>query len=156
MRCSSDVGTGKVQIGATFTLAGVASLSQSLRVSCLDLSSAWRATFKRNNLSHAGEKMLVWIIARMERRASRSVYEKKKRKEKVRVPEVVFEPCASVHRSVDGWAMYRHWSTERSPGDKSRSKPNKHTIYRTDTGIKLEFIIFFYSPPGSLQKKINK
>ena len=31
MMCSSGVGTGKVQIGATFTLAGVASLSQSLR-----------------------------------------------------------------------------------------------------------------------------
>ena len=79
MMCSSGVGTGKVQIGATFTLAGVASLSQSLRVSRLDLSSA-RATFKRNNLSHAGRKMLVWRTARMEGKAF--VFKKKKKKKK--------------------------------------------------------------------------
>ena len=45
------LGQEKVQIGATFTLAGVASLLQSLRVSRLDLSSA-RATFKMNNLGY--------------------------------------------------------------------------------------------------------
>ena len=58
---------------------------------------------------------------------------KKKRKKKVQVPGVIFE--ALWQRAQMG--MYRHWSTERSPGDKSQSKSNKHTIYRTDTGIKL-------------------
>ena len=88
--CSSGVGTGKSQIGGAFTLAGVAlSLLLSLRGSRLDQSSA-RATFKRNNLFHAGRKMLVWIKARMEQRAF--VFKKKKRKEKkVRVPGVIFE-----------------------------------------------------------------
>ena len=51
----------KAKIWATFTLVGVAGLLPSLRVSCLDLSSA-RATFKRNNPSQTGGKMLVWII----------------------------------------------------------------------------------------------
>ena len=55
LMCRSKVGTGKSPNLSDFTLAGVASLSHLLRVSHPDLRSA-RATFKRNNLSHARGK----------------------------------------------------------------------------------------------------
>ena len=53
---------------------------------------------------------------------------------------VIFE-TGSVHHS--------RWVGDISPLSvrqihKSRSKPNKHTIYRTGTGIKLHLILFFF------------
>ena len=52
LMCPSKAGTGKSPDLSDFTLAAVASLSQLLRDSRLDLRFA-RTTFKRNNLSHA-------------------------------------------------------------------------------------------------------
>ena len=106
MMCSSNVGTGKSPDWSDFHPCGVASLLQSLRVSRLDLSSA-RATFQRNNKSHAGGKMLVWIIATMERRVF--VFKKKKkkkRKEKSASPGSDLR--GPVAGCIDGWAMYRN------------------------------------------------
>ena len=95
------------------------------------------------------EKMLGWIIARMERKAF--VFQKKKK----RVPGVIFE---ALWRGawMDGLCIATDLPSVRHC-DKSRSKPNKHTISRTDTGIRLQFIFLFlfvgYSPLGSFQNK---
>ena len=51
---------------------------------------------------------------------------------------VIFE-TGSVHR----WVGYVSPLSVRQI-HKSRYKPNKHTIYRTDTGIKLHLILFFF------------
>ena len=81
------------------------SLSQSLRVSRLDLSmSSARATFKRNNLSHARGKMLVWIIE-SQNRATRVCLQKKKKRE----IESLGSDLRGRQRRWVGY-HYRHWA----------------------------------------------
>ena len=146
MMCSSNVGTEKSPDLSDFhPCPGVASLSQSLQVSRLALSSA-RATFKRNNLSHARENASLvnkepeWSDERL---SSKKKKEEKKRAEKSASPSssgVIFEAG-----SVRIWVGY--------------VSPNKHTIYRTDTGIKLLFILvffFFLLFSGLISKKKKK
>ena len=106
--CSSNVGTGKSPDLSDFHPCRS---RQSLAIAQVsrrfDLSST-RATLKRNNLSHAGEKMLVSIIKSQNGAASvwfKNIKKKKTKKErkekKVRVlrESRIFE-AGSVHRWV--------------------------------------------------------
>ena len=138
--CSSNVGTGKSPDLSDFhPCRSRQSLAVAL-VSRLDLSSA-RAKFKWNNLSHAREKMLVSIMKSHNGAASICLQKEKKRKKEKRKNAspsgVIFEE-GSVHRCVGYVSPLRVRQIY-----KSRSQPNKHTIYRTDTGIKLLFILLF-------------
>ena len=76
--CSSNVGTEKSPDLSDFHPCR-SRQSLAALVSRLDLSSA-RATFKRNNLSHAREKMLVSIIKSHNGAASVCLQKEKKTK----------------------------------------------------------------------------
>ena len=140
--CSSNVGTGKSPDLSDFHRCRSRQSLAITQVSRLDLSSA-RATFKRNNLSHAKEKMLVSIIKSQNGAASVCLQKEKKtkkeRKEKNASPSGVIFEAVSVNR----WVGYVSPLSVRQI-HKSRSQPNKHTIHRTDTGIKLLFILLFF------------
>ena len=130
----------KVQIWATFTLAGVASLSPSLRVSCLDLSPA-RSTFKMNNPSHAGGKLLVWI--KCENGATSVCLQ-------VRVPR---EWSSRQTACVMRWMgfMFRHWAFARTTAvDSVHHKSAPFTEPQRNQSL-VHLLSFFYSP--HLKKK---
>ena len=142
--CSSNVGIRKkVQILSDFRPCRSRQSLAIAQVSRLDLSSA-KATFKRNNLSQARGKMLVSIIKSQNGAASVCLEKEKKNKDRKKREKsasplgVIFE-AGSVHRLVG----YVSPLSVRQIF-KSRSQPNKHTIYRTDTGIKLLFILLFF------------
>ena len=141
----------KFQIWAIFTLAEVASLSQSPQVSRLDLSSGrarhWRGTIYLTLEKNASldNKKPEWSDERLSSKNKRK--KERKKREKSASPSGVIFKAGSVHR----WVGYVSPLSVRQIY-KSRSQPNKHTIYRTDTGIKL-LLIFFYSSQGSYKKK---
>ena len=118
--------------------------SQSLRVSRLVLNSA-RETFKRNNLSHARGKMLVWLIKSQNGATSVCLQKKKKKERKEKKRETLGSDLRGRQRAYR-WVGY--------------VSPNKHTIYRTDTGLKLLFILlfffFFYSSRARFKKQKKK
>ena len=157
MMGSSGVGTGKSPDWSDFhPCRSRQSLAIAPRVSRLDLSSA-RATFKRNNLSHAGEKMLVCITARMERRALvlKKKKKKKKKRKKVRVPGVIFE--ALWQRAQMGGLCTSIISDLLSVRQVTKVGPNQTSTPFTEPTQESNTSsssFFFYSPPGSLQ--INK
>ena len=142
MICSSNVGTGKSPDLSDFHPCRSRQSLAIAQVSRLDLSSA-RATFKRNNLSHAREKMLVSIIKSQNGAASVCLQKEKnkerKKREKSASPSGVIFEAGSVHR----WVGYVSPLSVRQIY-KSRSQPNKYTIYRTETGIKVLFILLFF------------
>ena len=77
--CSSNVGTGKSPDLSDFHPCRSCQSLAIAPASRLDLSCA-KATFKRNNLSHARGKMLVWIIKSQTRATMVCLPKKRKRK----------------------------------------------------------------------------
>ena len=83
--------------------------------------------------------MLVWIIKSQNGATSVGLQKKERKKEKRKSASpsgVIFEAG-----TVQRWVGYVSPLSVRQI-NKSRSQPNKHTIYRTDTGINL--LLFFH------------
>ena len=97
-------------------------------------------------------KMLVWIIARMERRAF--VFKKKKEKKKSASPGSDLR--GPVAGCIDGWAMFRHWSTERSPVTKVDPNQTSTPFTESTQESNSSLSSYFFLLSSRLISKINK
>ena len=127
--CSSNVGTGKKSRFERLSPLPESPVSRNCSRSVV-LPWAPQGRHSRGTIYPTLEKMLVWLIKSQNGAISICLQKKKKKKKrkekKTRVPREWSSEAGSMHR----WVGY--------------VSPNKHTIYRTDTGIKLLFILLFF------------